>query len=114
MTSLLFVGNNRYSLERGEIGSRSSLTEGKLSVFAVAARSRLALLWFGIRAMTGLVNRTTDFVALGECESLTVDAHGKSVDVALDGEVRALAFPLRFQIKAGALRIVTLPKADAG
>jgi diacylglycerol kinase family enzyme len=113
VTPLLFVGNNLYSLERGAIGSRSSLAEGKLSVFAVAAKSRLALLWFGIRAMTGLVDRTADFVALGECESLTVHSHGVSVDVALDGEVRALEFPLHFQIKAGALRIVAPPKADA-
>lgn len=112
VTPLLFVGNNLYSIDRGEIGSRSSLAEGKLSVFAVAARSPLALLWFGIRAMTGLINRNADFVALGECESLTVHSHGKSVDVALDGEVRALEFPLRFQVKAGALRIVVPPKGD--
>ncbi len=36
-TSLLFVGNNRYTLEPGEIGTRASLIDGTLSVFAVPA-----------------------------------------------------------------------------
>lgn len=106
VTALLFVGNNLYSLDRGELGSRESLAGGKLSVFALAAPGRFALLWFALRAMTGRADRNADFVAYGECATLTVDSPGKHVDVALDGEVRRLEFPLRFAIRAGALRIL--------
>lgn len=107
VTSLLFVGNNLYSLERGQIGERASLSEGKLSVFALAAPGRFALLWFALRAVTGRADHHKDFVEYGECEKLTVHAHRKQVDVGLDGEVRELQFPLEFRIRAGALRIVT-------
>ena len=106
VTSLLFVGNNLYSLEKGQIGERPSLNQGKLSVFALAAPGRFALLWFALRAVIGRADHHKDFVAYGECESLTVHAHRKQVDVGLDGEVRELEFPLHFRIRAGALRIV--------
>ena len=105
-TSLLFVGNNLYLIERGKIGVRESLSGGMLSVFALAAPGRLALLRFAFRAVTGRAHRNADFVAYGECETLTVRASAGKVDIALDGEVRMLEFPLRFEVRAGALRIV--------
>ncbi|MFA6114396.1 MAG: diacylglycerol kinase family protein [Sphingomonas sp.] len=110
VTSLLFVGNNRYSLERGQIGERASLKQGKLSVFALAAPGRFALLWFALRAVAGRADHHKDFVEYGECESLTVHAHRTRVDVGLDGEVQELEFPLHFRIRAGALRIVAPPE----
>jgi diacylglycerol kinase family enzyme len=112
VTPLLFVGNNVYSLESGTVGSRASLRDGALSVYAVARRSRFALLWFGVRAMLGRVDRAIDFVALGECSSLTVTSPSRSglIDVALDGEIRRLSFPLRFEILPGALKIVSPPE----
>lgn len=111
-TSILFVGNNRYSLERGEIGCREMLDEGRLSVFAPAAPGRFALLWFALRAATGRADHNADFVAFGEVEALTVHSPGAAeVEVALDGEVRTLAFPLRFRIRPGALRVVAPPSA---
>lgn len=115
VTPLLFVGNNVYSLEGGSVGSRASLKDGALSVYAVARRSRLALLWFGVRAILGRVDRDHDFVALGECTSMTVHSRSRSgmVDVGLDGEVRRLCFPLRFEIMPGALRIVSPPDRAA-
>ncbi|HEX4695551.1 diacylglycerol/lipid kinase family protein [Sphingomonas sp.] len=106
VTPLLFVGNNVYSLDRGEIGERKSLTGGRLSVYAVAHRSRSALLWFAARTLVGRAQRSVDFVAIGECETLTVRTVG-SIDIALDGEVQRLASPLEFRIRPGALKVVT-------
>jgi len=105
-TPLLFVGNNRYSLESGSVGARDSLCDGVLSVYAVTRSSRAALLWFGVRAMVGLTDRTRDFEALGECYAFTVQASDGSQEIALDGELRRLRLPLRFAIHAGALRVV--------
>lgn len=107
VTPLLFVGNNAYSLDAGEIGERKSLTGGRLSVYAVAHRSRTALLWFAMRTLVGRAQRSADFVAVGECETLKVRTAGAGIEIALDGEVERLDSPLEFRIRPGALKVVT-------
>ena len=113
ITPLLFVGNNIYSLQAGEVGSRASLCDGLFCVFAVERRSRMSLLWFGLRTIMGRANRTSDFVLLGECAQLTVTARSQSTDVGLDGEVRRLNFPLEFEIEPGALNVICPPGATS-
>jgi len=107
VTPLLFVGNNDYSLDRGEVGKRERLTGGKLAVYAVARRRRASLLWFAVRALAGRAERDLDFETLGDCETLTVRSAGGSVEIALDGELTRLDSPLEFRIRAGALTVLT-------
>ena len=107
VTPLLFVGNNIYSLDRGEVGQRGTLTDGKLSVYAVAHRRRAALIWFAMRALVGRAERSLDFETLGECETLTVSSSSGSIEIALDGELRRMDSPLEFRIRAGALTVIT-------
>jgi diacylglycerol kinase family enzyme len=106
VTPLLFVGNNPYGLEAGRVGTRPSLTDGKLSVYAVARRSRKGLIWFALRTLLGKADRATDFVAIGDCEELTVHSSGRSIEIALDGEVQRLDSPLRFRAIPGGLTVV--------
>ncbi|SDC94775.1 Diacylglycerol kinase family enzyme [Sphingomonas sp. YR710] len=106
VTPLLFVGNNHYALDAGEVGRRPSLSDGKLSVYAVAHRSRIGLIWFALRALAGRADRKRDFVAIGDCEALTVWSSGSSIEIALDGELLRLQSPLRFSIEPGALNVV--------
>jgi diacylglycerol kinase family enzyme len=105
-TPLLFIGNGLYSLDRGEVGCRSNLQGGKLGVYAVAHRSRASLLWFAARAVVGRADPQADFVLMGESERLEVNAHGKHIEIAMDGEVRRMATPLRFAVEHAALRVV--------
>jgi len=107
VTPLLFVGNNVYSLDRGEVGKRGTLAGGKLSVYAVTHRRRAALIWFALRALVGRAERSLDFEALGECETLTVSSISGSIEIALDGELRRMDSPLEFRIRAGALTVMT-------
>jgi diacylglycerol kinase family enzyme len=107
VTPLLFVGNNVYSLDRGEVGKRNSLTDGKLAIYAVAHRRRAALIWFAMRALAGRAERDLDFETLGECETLTVSSSSGSIEIALDGELRRMDSPLEFRIRAGALTVMT-------
>lgn len=109
ITPLLFVGNNIYSLEAGEVGTRASLSAGLLSVFAVKHSSRLSLIWFAFRAALGGANRSTDFELLGECPQLTVGSARAATDVGIDGEVQRLEFPLKFMIEPGALNVIYPP-----
>lgn len=106
VTPLLFVGNNRYSLDRGAFGRRDALDDGRLSVYAVASRRRLALIGFALRALTGRADPGRDFAALGEHDAFTVAGRSRRIDVALDGEVARLTMPLRFESAAGALAVI--------
>lgn len=109
VTPMLFVGNNRYTLDAGNVGGRDRLTDGVLSVFAVAHRSRIGLIWFALRSLFGRADRQADFVTIGECDSITVHTASHSIEIALDGEVRRLSTPLRFRAVPGALRVVVPP-----
>lgn len=109
VTPLLFVGNNRYVLDREAMGTREALDDGRLSVFAVASRRRLALVGFALRTLLGRADPERDFAAIGDVARLTVEGHGRSIDVALDGEVMRLPLPLRFRSDPGALKVVAPP-----
>jgi len=104
-TPLLFVGNNRYLLERRRLGQRARLDEGVLSVFAVGPRSRLGLAGLALRTVIGRADAQADYAALAAVPAFTVRIHGEDIAVALDGEVTRLAGPLRFECLAGALEV---------
>ena len=107
VTPLLFVGNGVYSLEQGKVGCRTTLKGGKLGVYAISHRTRVALLWFAARAIVGRAERREDFLLMGECPGLDVHAHSDRIEIAMDGEVRRAATPLRFSIERQALRVVS-------
>lgn len=109
ITSLLFVGNNHYTLASGSIGRRHSLSDGKLSVYAVARAGRFALLWLGIRALIGRVDREQDFQTVGDTDALSVRSPDRSLEIALDGEVQRLKLPLEFGIHPGGISVVLPP-----
>ena len=106
VSPLLLVGNNRYSLQSGSMGSRDSLDAGLLSIYVVSRTTRLGLLWFGVRAALGRVSQTQDFELVGDCEAMTVRLSHPKIEIALDGEVQRLSLPLKFCVRPGALKIV--------
>ena len=110
VTPLLFIGNNRYSLDAGSVGERVSLSDGVLSLFVVARQSPLALIGFAFRALLGRADGERDFCALADAKEVVVEGSG-SIDVAFDGEVERMALPLTFAIMPGALKV--LVPADA-
>jgi len=106
VTPLLFVGNNRYSLESGSVGQREALDQAELCVFAVRHRPRLALAWFALRTLFGRSDHTSDFVAIAACDALKVRSPRPALDVALDGEVQRISMPLEFVVRPKSLRLV--------
>lgn len=104
-TPLLFVGNNRYSLVGGRVGSRDSMTAGALSLYAVESKGALALIAFALRALVGRAAADRDFAALTEALEIIVEGSG-SIDVALDGEVVAIDLPLKLEIAPRALEVI--------
>ena len=106
VTPMLFVGNNRYTLTPGHVGERAALDDGRLSVYAVASRHRLALIGFALRTLAGRADPECDFAAIGDAPSLRIEGRSRTVDVALDGEVVELDMPIRFVSQAGALTVI--------
>jgi diacylglycerol kinase family enzyme len=103
VTPMLLVGNNRYTLAAGRIGTRETLEGGQLAIYAVASRRRIALIGFALRTILGLARPSDDFAAIGEAKAVEVSGRSRTVDIALDGEVVELPMPLRFESRAAAL-----------
>ena len=112
VTPLLFIGNNRYSLDAGSVGLRQSLSDGVLSLFVIAQQTPLALIGFAFRALLGRADEERDFSALADAKEVTIEGGGE-IDVAFDGEVERMALPLTFTIMPGALKVL-VPKDAAG
>lgn len=108
-TPLLFVGNNRYLLDRRSLGRRERLDEGVLSLFAVGPRHRVGLVGLALRTLVGRVDEDTDYAALGATRAFTVRLRRDHKAVALDGEVVRIAGPLRFECLPQALEVAAPP-----
>ncbi|WP_174274872.1 diacylglycerol/lipid kinase family protein [Sphingomonas bacterium] len=111
-TPMLFVGNNRYELTLGRVGRRAALDDGKLSVYAVERGTPLRLAALAARAMIGRADPERDFAALADVAAFEVEAHARSIRVAIDGEVVRLKSPLRFEVQAKALKVIGPPQDD--
>ncbi|HUQ13594.1 MAG TPA: diacylglycerol kinase family protein, partial [Novosphingobium sp.] len=105
ITPLLFVGNNRYSLEPGKLGERESLTDGVLSVYVVPRFGWWALLGFAWQVLFSRADPRTYFELLGEAREVVIEGAG-SLEIALDGEVEKLPLPLACEILPQALKVV--------
>lgn len=113
VTPLLFIGNNRYSLDAGSVGERVSLSDGVLSLFVVARQSPLALIGFAMRSLLGRADPERDFCALADTKEVIVEGDG-AIDVAFDGEVERMTLPLTFTIMPGALKVLVPKDATGG
>lgn len=114
-TPLLFVGNNRYSLDFGSLGERESLGDGELSLCAIHADGPGQLAWFALKVLAGLTSPDADFENLGEARSITIESasgSGGEIGVAIDGEVVRMALPLQLDILPSALGVVA-PRVPA-
>jgi len=104
-TPLLFIGNNRYALEAGRLGQRESLTDGLLSVAAVAAPTRAGLLRTLLRLVVGRADPEQDFASLEDVAELCIyDHHVRRV--AIDGELARMRFPLKLASWPKALSVL--------
>ena len=103
-TPFLFVGNNSYEMETLNIGGRSTLDAGTLSLYLTHRTGRLGLIRLAWRALFGGLNQERDFMAL-TTEELSIETRRKRVRVALDGEVTVVEPPLRYRIRKKALKV---------
>jgi diacylglycerol kinase family enzyme len=110
-TPLVFVGNNRYLLDLLHVGVRERLDDGLLSLYVANTSSRWGMLKILVRGLLGRLRQSRDFQTMLTSEA-TVETRKKRLHVAIDGELREMESPLKYEIWPQALRVFApRPKA---
>ncbi len=110
-TPFVFVGNNEYEMELYNIGRRSALDQGKLSVYFLHRGGRLGVILLLLRTITGRVKQWRDFEEVLS-ETVSIQTRRKRMQVAFDGEVDTVATPLQYKILPKALRVIVPKPAE--
>jgi diacylglycerol kinase family enzyme len=105
-TPLLFVGNNKYEMSLLGLGTREAIDKGELCLYAPLARSRTAFVWLSLRAVVGRHDRQRDFLTVEGIEEAEISSRRAMLTVAVDGEALPMETPLRYRIRAGALKLL--------
>lgn len=107
-TPFVFVGNNEYEMESFNVGARSCLDAGHLSLYTAHRTGRLGLLRFAFRALFGGLRDEKDFDALCTKE-IWIETRRRRLRVATDGEVTVMNTPLHYRVRPGALNVLAPP-----
>lgn len=108
-TPFVFIGNNEYEMESFNIGARSCIDAGHLSLYVAHRTGRLGLLRLAWRALFGGLRDEQDFDAMCSTEIWIETSHKQRLRVATDGEVTVMKTPLHYRVRPGALRVL-VPK----
>ena len=108
----IFIGNNEYSMEGFNIGTRARLDGGVLSLYLAQRRGRLGLLRLAVSSLFGKLRQESDFDALTARE-IRVETHRKRLRVSTDGEVSVMETPLLYRIRAAALPVIVPLNIDS-
>lgn len=104
-TPFVFIGNNEYVMESFDIGARSCLDAGRLSLYIAHRTGRMGLLRLAWRALFGGLRDEEDFDALCTRE-LWIETRRRRLRVATDGEVTVMQTPLHYRVRPRALKVI--------
>ncbi|MFN2532829.1 MAG: diacylglycerol kinase family protein [Pyrinomonadaceae bacterium] len=104
-TPFVFIGNNRYEMERFNIGGRACLDRGELSLYMTDHTGRLGLIRLALRALFGGLLKEKDFTAMCTQE-IWIGTRHSHLRVALDGEIKEMRPPLVYRVRPGALCVL--------
>jgi YegS/Rv2252/BmrU family lipid kinase len=111
-TPFVFIGNNEYEMESFNIGGRSCLNAGQLSLYVSPRTGRLGLLRLAVRALLRRLRGAEDFVALCSSE-IWIETPRRSMRVSTDGEVVVMQPPFHYRVRPGALRVIVPEDREA-
>lgn len=107
----IFIGNNEYEMENFNIGSRSCIDKGQLSLYIAQRTGRMGLIRLATRALFGGLRNEEDFDALCTKE-IWIETRRPRLRVATDGEVTIMPTPLHYRVRPGALRVLVPKDSD--
>lgn len=97
--------NNAYQLRELNIAGMRCAEEGELAFFITRATGRMGMLRRAAKAFLQLLDGERDLEAL--ClEEAVVTSRRRLLNVAIDGEIKALTTPLTIRFRRGALRVI--------
>ena len=103
VTPFVFVGNGEYVTEGLDVGRRSTIANGRLSIYTAPECTRAEMLTLMVRALAG---RLTDDVALDAqtAAEVAIEPAARRPTLAKDGELVTMVSPIRCAVRRGALR----------
>ncbi len=101
----VFVGNNEYQIEGLDVGTRSRLNSGRLSLYIAQPASRARLIWLSLAALFGRLRTEKDFEVFS-LEETWIETRHKRARISLDGEIALLRTPLHYRVRPGALQVL--------
>jgi diacylglycerol kinase family enzyme len=104
-TPCVVIGNNEYRFGVLELGTRERLDAGELCVYVARPKGPIGLLLLAFRAAFGGLEQAREF-QMFRTKTAEIGSGASRLPVSLDGEVRMLRPPLRYDIRAGALRVI--------
>ena len=104
-TPFIFVGNSEYDVAGTSIGRRSTLTDGRLSLYMAPRFGRRDALLLPMRVLLGTLERHERFEAM-PASSIVIDTPRKRQAIALDGELLMMDAPFTFGVQREALRAI--------
>lgn len=105
-TPFVFIGNNRFGLERLGLPGRHSFDEGVMSVYIARARSRKDIIVLSYATMLGHLKDMKEFEMLEIGKKFTVYTRRKHMRVSHDGELSRMKTPLKYELHPKSLRIL--------
>lgn len=112
-TPFVFIGNNEYQMDAFNLGARSCLDAGQLSLHLTRDIGRWGLLRLAASALIGRLREARDFDALCTKE-VWIETRRTRVRVATDGEVTIMRSPLHYRVRPAALRVIAPARKDEG
>jgi len=103
-TPYILIGNNEHAMQGWQLGTRSSLRDGKLWVYVLRPQSRFALLGMALKLVLGLFRRQEHFDVFSAKE-VYLDTRSRRLSVSLDGEIHVMETPLRVRSLPSSLRV---------
>lgn len=104
-TPFIFIGNNQYIAEGFQLGGRSRLDQGQLSIYVAPECGQFEILSLPLRALARRLGADAPFAGF-HAETVTVDVESRRVSVALDGEVAMMNSPLVYRVRPRALKVI--------
>ncbi|MBA3949585.1 MAG: NAD(+)/NADH kinase [Acidobacteria bacterium] len=104
-TPFIFVGNSEYEIEGTSLGTRPTMTNGRLSLYMAPRFGRVDALLLPLRVLRSTLASHETFEAM-TASSISVETARRRVSAALDGEVRIFTPPLRFIVRRHALKVL--------
>ena len=107
-TPFIFIGNSEYEIAGTDIGTRPTMTDGRLSLYMAPRFGRLDAVLLPARVLLHTLEQHERFEAM-QAAAIVIDTPRRRVTVALDGELRELEAPLKFSVRKASLTTI-LPR----